>query len=67
MVLANGLAIALSIMEYIAHEQKWEDLEKELEKLEKKQLDYKTAMFTVSERELVCARRHQGSLADYQH
>ena len=67
MVLANALAMVLSIMEYMAHEQKWEDLEKQLEKLEKKQLDYKTAMFTVSERELVCARRHQGSLADYQH
>ena len=53
MVITNGLAIALSIMEYKAHQEKWKDAEDQLIILEKRQRDYKTAMFKVSS-ELVC-------------
>ena len=50
MALTNGLAIALSIMEYKAHEKKWKDVEDQLIVIDQRQRDYRTAMFRVSER-----------------
>ena len=48
MTLTNGLAIALSIMEYKAHEKKWKDVEDQLIVIDQRQRDYRTAMFRVS-------------------
>ena len=48
MMLANGLAIALSIMQYQAHVQNWEAVEDNLQVLEQEQLDYKAAMYKVT-------------------